>query len=479
MKEWSDEELDKLFRESSEKLDPIYEPGDWAELKQRLDVADGVEAGGWLQKATPWLAALLLILIGGIGAYLIIGGNEGEKVPSVVGTRPAGQTATTRQEVDTEFYTEKDSKTGTSALAPSTSAARSGTKVYETNERTSTAAQPALDSPSSNKKEPPLANQAGQEARKNFTNEKGPKELPRRRVTASGVRDQPELLRQGRGNGAILSINDRKETRETGSALAVKSQAEQGREVLAKNEWPALTTLSHRAANVTPAALNYPAVKYKAPADYVAAGPSAAPVEVPKWSIRFGVSPDLSMVKGSNMMRSASLGPAGSLLVERSLGQRFSVQTGIIRSLKNYYAKGSEYQWAWGKKQPEAPSSVDVRCSVIEIPVNFRLDLSQKARSRFFASAGVSSYKMQKESQTYNYDTYVHDAKKSWEGKTGWYPLSHANVSVGYERFVAKRLSIVAEPYARIPMRGVGMGKVNLVTMGVWFSVRYTPVFRK
>ncbi|GHB55744.1 hypothetical protein GCM10007390_06220 [Persicitalea jodogahamensis] len=174
-------------------------------------------------------------------------------------------------------------------------------------------------------------------------------------------------------------------------------------------------------------------------------------------------------------------GPAASLLVEGSIARRWSLQTGIIRSLKTYQAKGSEYEWTWAYKQPQGPSSVDGSCTVFELPLNIRFDISQRPASRWFVGAGVSSYKMQKEKYTYEYDTYYPGAMSRWESKkpSGWNLFSHANASVGYERFITKRLSLIAEPYVRIPLRGVGIGKVNLYTTGIWFSIRYSPEFRK
>lgn len=192
------------------------------------------------------------------------------------------------------------------------------------------------------------------------------------------------------------------------------------------------------------------------------------------------------MVRISEMMHSMRPGPSASLLLDYNLNNKWALQTGVIRSLKTYNAQFQDYNGPeeWGNDP--MPASIDGDYRVFELPVNLRydfgLDLSPRQKARWFIGAGVSSYKMQRETYTYNYDSYSSGQKrppKEMDRGTGWYFLSHANVSVGYEHRLTRRLSIIAEPYLRVPLRGVGFGKVNLFTAGVWFSARYTPVFRK
>jgi len=72
MKEWSDEELDKLFRASAEEFEAEYQPSDWHSLRRRLDEADGVAGGGWLKSMAPWVAGVLLLLLGGMGRIFMV-----------------------------------------------------------------------------------------------------------------------------------------------------------------------------------------------------------------------------------------------------------------------------------------------------------------------------------------------------------------------------------------------------------------------
>jgi hypothetical protein len=481
MKEWSDEELDKLFQQSAEELDPPYEPADWQDLRRRLDQADGVIPGGWLKKTLPWLALGLLLLIGGIGVYYGIGDKEGREKSSVAGTRPTGRPAA--QVPDTGH-----------AQAPDFSE-REGT--LQPKEKNLTGNANSVDSHEPGK---PYANA-------DTKDDQDLKELPRNLASVSGVRKQSNRSDQERGEGAIL-LQETTSSTENRARVPQATPREEVNRPNPQTETPQLikgltrqipaggisenqSSLRENWHPVAPLAFKglyqygnspaYPMVAYTPPPDSNSGktSPVSPEIQIPKWSVRLGVSPDLSVVRMSDMMHAMRPGPSASLLVERSINDQWTLQTGIIRSLKNYSAPFSAYHPDKHLYQTTLPVSVNGKCTVFEVPLNVRFDFAHRQKARWFIGAGVSSYKMQKESYIYNYDTYVHNASKGWGGSTGWYLLSHANASVGYERRLSSRLSLVAEPSMRIPLRGVGFGKVNLFTGGVWFSLRYTPVFRK
>ncbi|MPR34084.1 hypothetical protein [Salmonirosea aquatica] len=501
MKEWSDEELDKLFQKSAEELDPPYEPADWQNLRRRLDEADGITpGGGWLKKTLPWLVLELLLLIGGLGVYYGIGDNEGNGASSVSGTRPADRLP---------------------AEVPSTPRAEAphvpaeGT-VSELEKRDQETNSQSADSPEVRKKD--QARTGTEVADIESKAAKDLKELPRNLASVSGVREQSNQSEQERGEGAILlpkttpnakleiSADPNRRRSHVGpsatfgreeAARQVPSQerlqpmpgqeennpaGESQTERASRERWLRVAPLDSRENYQESRGLTYPRVAFTSPPDSLS-GQNAAEtptIQIPKWSIRLGISPDLSAVRMSDMMHPMQPGPSASLLVERSISNKWTLQTGIVRSLKKYSAPFSDYHPDKHLYQTTLPVSVDGTCTVFEVPLNVRFDVFQSQKTRWFAGAGVSSYKMQKENYIYNYATYVHNAAKGWgPNGTGWYLLSHANASMGYERRLSSRLSLVAEPYLRIPLRGVGFGKVNLFTGGVWLSARYTPIFRK
>jgi len=199
----------------------------------------------------------------------------------------------------------------------------------------------------------------------------------------------------------------------------------------------------------------------------------------PLWAVRFGYSPDLSTVGLKDFSKP---GTSVSLLVEYSVLPRLYLQSGVVWSRKDYSASAEAYQLP--RKYPYPPlalSGINGVCKVLEIPLNVRYDIGLGERSRWFATGGFSSYHMNSEKYKYYYiDPNDPNATKwpGWNGKTGWYLLSHANVSAGYEYRISRKLSLLAEPSIRMPLKRVGYGKVNLITTGLWLSVRYTPVFK-
>jgi hypothetical protein len=57
--------------------------------------------------------------------------------------------------------------------------------------------------------------------------------------------------------------------------------------------------------------------------------------------------------------------------------------------------------------------------------------------------------------------------------------FSVATVSAGYQRALGKKISLIAEPYLKMPLTGIGFGKVKLNSAGVLISVAFKPFVPK
>jgi hypothetical protein len=203
-------------------------------------------------------------------------------------------------------------------------------------------------------------------------------------------------------------------------------------------------------------------------------------------SVRVVVAPDLSGVGLRDFQRP---GTNVGLLLEYRLASRWSVQAGVIRSTKVYKASASEYYLpdALKAKWKVFPQSVDGRCNILDIPINLRYDIALRPRqngmlpSRWFVSGGVTTYIMQKEDYYYTYADVdkphvypnAYPSMTEWHGKTGAYGLSQLNLSAGYERALSRRLSWQVEPFMKVPLKGVGYFKIDLLSTGAFFSIRY------
>jgi hypothetical protein len=120
------------------------------------------------------------------------------------------------------------------------------------------------------------------------------------------------------------------------------------------------------------------------------------------------------------------------------------------------------------------PSDIEANCKILDLPVHLRFDALRKARYTAFVSTGLSSYIMLSERYGYYYPTYDPYLRPEWRGKrTGEHYLSVVNLSVGYERNLGRRFSWQAEPFLKLPLGGVGFGKVRLGSSGVFVSLKY------
>ncbi len=112
---------------------------------------------------------------------------------------------------------------------------------------------------------------------------------------------------------------------------------------------------------------------------------------------------------------------------------------------------------------------------MFDIPLNVRYDFSVNKKQRWFASAGASTYIMTGEYYGYDY-TYNGNrvqAARAIRDSTSTYAFSILNLSAGFERALNKRFSLQVEPYFKIPMKGLGYGKLDLTSYGIYFSVKY------
>ena len=199
-------------------------------------------------------------------------------------------------------------------------------------------------------------------------------------------------------------------------------------------------------------------------------------------SVRLVVSPDLSAIGLRNFQRP---GTNIGLLLEYRLASRWSVQAGVMRSTKVYKASTSQYELPpYTAKWNVLPVSVNGRCDMLDIPINLRYDVALRPRlngqipSRWFVSGGVTTYIMQQEDYIYNYTDedrphVYYDNRKEWHGSTGRYDFSQLNISAGYERALSRQLSWQVEPFVKVPLKSIGYYKINLLSTGAFFSLRY------
>jgi hypothetical protein len=196
--------------------------------------------------------------------------------------------------------------------------------------------------------------------------------------------------------------------------------------------------------------------------------PKQAAAKTKKFYAGLLAAPDLSTVK---MQSVKGVGTTFGLLLGYSFNDRWSIETGVYVDRKKYYT-GGEY---FSTKEIRLPSTVDLlnvngTCYMWEIPLSIRYNFNPGSKTSWFATAGFSTYLMTKENYTYGWkwygSSYVRDS--NWNFKNpSQYPFSIINLSAGFEQRLGKVGSLRIEPYLRIPMTGLGTGKLPIMSGGV------------
>ena len=119
---------------------------------------------------------------------------------------------------------------------------------------------------------------------------------------------------------------------------------------------------------------------------------------------------------------------------------------------------------------------VQANCFMWDIPLNIRYDLLLGKKQRAYITTGISSYFMKKEDLHYYYTWYNNPAYKNWiNEKNSQYWLAAINLSAGIEQRISPVFSVQAEPFIKIPTGPIGYGKINLNSLGIFFSLKYSP----
>jgi hypothetical protein len=119
-------------------------------------------------------------------------------------------------------------------------------------------------------------------------------------------------------------------------------------------------------------------------------------------------------------------------------------------------------------------------CDMWDIPLIGTYHFKYNGKGNYFASLGTSSYFMKKENYSYLYyvNNQTYNRSASYPS-TDQHLFALLHISGGIEKPIGKHLTGIIEPYAKIPMSGVGFGSIELSSFGVNFSLTYKQPKRK
>ena len=496
----SDDELDHLFRDSAEKVAFNFDPNSWTKMSQKLDAAN-LPASSQNQVKNTWLKRSLLLLLALFflaGTYYFTTQKTNLKT-TIQTTDVSNQNKVTIKEKSEKNKVENSNlKTKESVTPKEDIISNNSLSTSYENKKLENANKSKLDNEYlANKKEVITSEIQENTITKNDVpvNTLTNKTLPKSDKRLSNTTKPSAVLSNKKSPESSLMIDE--------NAVSEKTKIEEkSNENLSRNTTQVIENISQttliqstenklladteqkterwQLANVKDLAfksvvfkttINLPIVAFESP--------KIVPTNIPKstsfkkgLSIRLAYSPDFSVVPSNAFSR---MGSNEAFLLEYRFDKHWSLQTGVIRSMKRYTATPEQYNWNMSWNNPTPLVDVHATCKMLDIPLNIRYDFTQKANSRLFASAGFTSYKMLNEYYHYNYkdDTNPNIKYRELTTKTGNYPFKVLNLSFGYERQILRKLTFQAEPFVKLSLGEMGYGTVNLATIGVFFSAKY------
>jgi hypothetical protein len=206
-------------------------------------------------------------------------------------------------------------------------------------------------------------------------------------------------------------------------------------------------------------------------------------------SLKIGLllAPDYSDVNSArNNKMSSNMG----ITIGYYLLNKWSINTGLIYTKKNYGVNGQDFKAPANSFYIPIGSDIEYvngSCYMLEIPISVRRDFNISKKTLFFVNGGLSSYLMKKEKYVIDYVP----APGSWgppvsgqaEGPKSFTPTNYwfsvASFSLGIEQEISKSLSFQVEPFAKLPLRGIGTGNIEISSYGIAFSLRYAPLLSR
>ncbi len=443
MQDMSDNELDNLFKEAAEGFTPPPDPSAWTQMSSMLDQAPVKPAGFWNWKTITGLTATGIIAVTALWYGVRDGQDSNAKTIAKYGSNNATQGVVQEQKEQTNPAGDENLAAAKPLENENVNApALTSTSEAERNKvKSSDAGSVKRDTPAKN-------NSVVEMAVVNHNNPTIPaKESP------VIVADSQTERQDNRVNGVRAPAGDRAATGDEPSA-----QAKQTEEAIKTDS----------VQNPDAIVQSDSSMNEKSDDELEKSGR--------RLSVRAVVSPDFSSI---NFFSAGKTGFNYGILTGFSFNKRWSITTGLISSKKLYDSEdvGGDYELD-GHKYPM--KAIDGNCRIIDIPVNVYYTFFPDRSFSLRAGLGFSSYIMQSEKYRYMVDYYGHDAyyKKSVNGKNQeWFKMM--NISVVASKKLSNRFTAEFEPFVKAPLAGVGEGKVSLVSVGAFFSLKYDLLFLK
>ena len=469
------EHIETKFREAAENFHPEVNPRAWEKMEALLDRQDDKRrpAGIW------WYGLFLLLLTGGLGTYIYFSREDSPAIKQHISAgeekrnAPQGIDPSVARPPVTSIATPSPKPQPRKSLVDNSENGR----IQEPAREASAVSAPAAT--------------AGDDSRNAVTLKQS---RTKKAVTLPAVKNKPyQFSNTDLSTAADLRTADEQRKR-AGSYTGNNQQRRSTEEKATAKDDVAVTKTQQ-----TPAATGKPAddtgktkTAARADADHAKQQTKAQqplkqeelnktvqqqlPVNslASRFYVTASIASDGNAVQGSGIKQVSAMYGIG---LGYQINNRFSIQTGLYAGSKKYGADSNSYYLKPGYWRMVRIRSIDADCFVFNVPLAVRYNIVPGRRGQFYGVAGISSYFMQKEAYDYYYSyqnsDVIHFRRELFGGNN--HLFSVLDFSIGYDHKLSKHFSIQGEPYFKLPLKGVGEGKVHLYSAGFMLGLKFRP----
>ncbi len=155
------------------------------------------------------------------------------------------------------------------------------------------------------------------------------------------------------------------------------------------------------------------------------------------------------------------------------VNKHFFFETGLISFRKNYYSLGDAF-YEKGASMPSGMiiNDLESRSKILEIPIKAGFYFYDSKKIKYFVAAGASAYIMMNERN--NYNVTMNGTPEKMVGvyqKNDMKIPAVLNISTGLQHNITGSLKIIIEPYLKLPLQGIGVGKLPVTSAGIQIGI--------
>jgi hypothetical protein len=185
----------------------------------------------------------------------------------------------------------------------------------------------------------------------------------------------------------------------------------------------------------------------------------------PQIALAILTAPD---VNGVSSLAGSKVGTNAGVQLNVQFSKRWSINAGAAYAVKPYEIYGADYSNS-GYTPPSAITSVNADCRVLDIPINLNYQFYSNQKNAFSIGSGLSSYFMLREHYQFN---YANNTEWNYNlANQNKHVLSVLNLNATYQRQVSQKFNVIAQPYFKLPLKGVGYERINLQSAGIAIGV--------